>query len=47
MTDAEDLDRFSEVLEADAIVAEPEAKLGRFDSLQSFHIALADCDKAG
>jgi hypothetical protein len=47
MADAEDLDGIAEVLKAEAIVAEPEAKLGRLDSLQPFHIALFGGDKAG
>ena len=39
VADAEDLDGFAEVLEADAVIAKLETKLWRFDSLQAFHIA--------
>jgi hypothetical protein len=47
MAYAEDRDGFADVLEADAVVTETEAKLGWRDSLQPFHIAFFGGDKAG
>lgn len=47
MADMKDLDGISAVVEADTVIADPEAKLRRLDSLQSFHVALFGGDKAG
>jgi hypothetical protein len=46
MTDPENLDGIGEIVKADAVIAEPEAKLGRLDSLQPFHIAFLGGDEA-
>jgi hypothetical protein len=41
MQDAQDLERFAEVVEADAVIAEAEAKFNRFDVGQAVEIAVA------
>ena len=47
MAYAKNLDRIAAVVEADAVIAEPEAKLRRLDSLQAFHVSLFVGDEAG
>ena len=47
MLHGENLDGVPEVVKADAVVADTEAKLGRFDVLEPLHIAFASGDEAG
>jgi hypothetical protein len=47
MAAAEDLDGIAEIVEANAVISQAQAKLGRLDSLQSFDVAFLRFQKAG
>src|ERR1035438_1789874 len=46
IADAEDLDGLALLVEADPVVADAEAILGRIDTLEPFHVARAGIDEA-